>query len=409
MSQFKLVRVSESSVSNPSGAFTDAFAINLAGQLFSKDQAGTVTYYSVVAESIQDIVAALIQDSSTIQKNYDDVNNILSLSVISTAINHQDLQNIGTNTHVQIDSHIASTSNPHGVTKSQVGLGNVDNTSDANKAISNATQLALNNKYETSNPNGYETPSQLNTRDTNNRNRSNHTGTQIASTISDFTEAAQDAVGAALTNSTSVAFSYPDVSNQITANVIEGGINHNNLLNAGSSTAHAVATTSVAGFMSAADKTKLDGLQNEVVLKNTATLTNTSNATGVNVTQLGIPVTNGVSYYFKALILFQSAATTTGIGLTMSAVTATGSITASAEMPISNNTGTDAYSKGRIPSLNTYVTSTAVGATAETYGAVIEGVFNCTTTGTLLPQFRSEVNGSQITIQSNSLMFYRVL
>lgn len=34
--------------------------------------------------------------------------------------------------------------NPHKVTKSDVGLGNVDNTSDANKPISNATQQALN-------------------------------------------------------------------------------------------------------------------------------------------------------------------------------------------------------------------------------------------------------------------------
>ena len=41
-------------------------------------------------------------------------------------------------------SHIANKSNPHGVTKSQVGLGNVDNTSDANKPISTATQEVLN-------------------------------------------------------------------------------------------------------------------------------------------------------------------------------------------------------------------------------------------------------------------------
>ena len=38
----------------------------------------------------------------------------------------------------------ARTDNPHAVTKSQVGLGNVDNTSDQNKPISKATQTALN-------------------------------------------------------------------------------------------------------------------------------------------------------------------------------------------------------------------------------------------------------------------------
>lgn len=35
----------------------------------------------------------------------------------------------------KIKSHTGDKSNPHGVTKSQVGLGNVDNTSDANKAV----------------------------------------------------------------------------------------------------------------------------------------------------------------------------------------------------------------------------------------------------------------------------------
>lgn len=61
---------------------------------------------------------------------------------------HLLLSNIGTNSHVQIDSHIASTANPHSVTKSQVGLSNADNTSDANKPVSTATQTALNLKAD---------------------------------------------------------------------------------------------------------------------------------------------------------------------------------------------------------------------------------------------------------------------
>jgi hypothetical protein len=41
-------------------------------------------------------------------------------------------------------NHISSISNPHFVTKSQIGLSNVDNTSDLNKPISSLTQSALN-------------------------------------------------------------------------------------------------------------------------------------------------------------------------------------------------------------------------------------------------------------------------
>ena len=46
-----------------------------------------------------------------------------------------------------LETHINNKSNPHKVTKDQVGLGNVDNTSDANKPISNATRTALNGKF----------------------------------------------------------------------------------------------------------------------------------------------------------------------------------------------------------------------------------------------------------------------
>lgn len=51
----------------------------------------------------------------------------VEIDVVASQIDHTALLNKGTNTHAQIDSHIANTSNPHSVTKSQVSLGNVDN------------------------------------------------------------------------------------------------------------------------------------------------------------------------------------------------------------------------------------------------------------------------------------------
>jgi hypothetical protein len=278
----------------------------------------------VTPEEVQDIIGTFITaGSSKVSVVYNDAGNTLTIDVVENQISHLNILNIGSNTHAQIDTHIANTSNPHGTTAAQVGLsnvdntsdlnkpistatqtalnlkedditattsadyyrgdktfqtlnkaavglGNVDNTSDANKPISTATQTALNLKYDASNPNGYETPAQLNTRDTNNRNRANHTGTQLSSTISDFSESvddrvatllvpgsgvsvsyndagnaltiastitqytgedAQDAVGNILTDTASIDFTYNDPVNTITAAVLPAGVNHDALQN----------------------------------------------------------------------------------------------------------------------------------------------------------------------------------
>ena len=47
-----------------------------------------------------------------------------------------------------IDTHVAKQDNPHNVTADQVGLGNVDNTADADKPVSTAQQAALNLKQD---------------------------------------------------------------------------------------------------------------------------------------------------------------------------------------------------------------------------------------------------------------------
>lgn len=48
-----------------------------------------------------------------------------------------------TTVNAKVDSHIGNKSNPHGVTKAQVGLGNVNNTSDADKPVSTAQATAI--------------------------------------------------------------------------------------------------------------------------------------------------------------------------------------------------------------------------------------------------------------------------
>lgn len=51
-------------------------------------------------------------------------------------------------------AHEANRQNPHQVTKAQLGLGNVDNTSDMQKPISTAVQAALNQKADAANATG---------------------------------------------------------------------------------------------------------------------------------------------------------------------------------------------------------------------------------------------------------------
>ena len=97
------------------------------------------------------------------EKNYNNLSNKPDLSSLHTHTNKTDLDNYNPSNFSQanhnhdliyeaknsnIQNHISSTNNPHSVTKSQVGLGNVDNTSDANKPLSNAEVNALGGKVD---------------------------------------------------------------------------------------------------------------------------------------------------------------------------------------------------------------------------------------------------------------------
>ncbi len=56
-----------------------------------------------------------------------DHDGLLNTHNLTTDIVHQNITGAGTNDHTAIDSHIAATNNPHSVTKTQVGLSDVQN------------------------------------------------------------------------------------------------------------------------------------------------------------------------------------------------------------------------------------------------------------------------------------------
>lgn len=65
-----------------------------------------------------------------------------NMDLIDSALN--ELESNNNNQAETLDEHIKNKNNPHNVTKEQVGLGNVDNTSDINKPVSNAQQSSIN-------------------------------------------------------------------------------------------------------------------------------------------------------------------------------------------------------------------------------------------------------------------------
>lgn len=65
---------------------------------------------------------------------------------IVNEIDSSDLKGLRSKIEKELDNHTSNINNPHKVTKEQVGLDKVDNTSDLDKPISNATRAALDQK-----------------------------------------------------------------------------------------------------------------------------------------------------------------------------------------------------------------------------------------------------------------------
>jgi hypothetical protein len=258
------------------------------------------------------------------------------------------LENLG------IDDHISNTVNPHSTTKAQVGLGDVDNISASNL-----------------------------------RDRSTHTGTQLSSTISDFNEAAQDAVGNSLVNSSNISFTYPDAQNQITADLSNTGVT------AGTYSLLTVdAKGRITNGLSVGSITRFTYTNNATVANSNATYT-----TVASLTTVSLPV--GL-YRFRFFGIAQSGSTTNGMGIRIVNGTSTiSTILAKWFIGQGANGTTQNFQYDQI-ALNTNVTSASAQAANTNFSIIGEGVFRVTVAGTATIQIRSELNGTAASLLADS-------
>lgn len=131
----------------------------------------------------------------------------------------------------------------------------------------------------------------------------------------------------------------------------------------------------------------------------TTRLTNNSNATLTSMTALQYALTAGGVYLLECFLLHQSVATTTGLTLTLS--TPTGIVSGIAATSIGND-GTGTRFHGNITASGDVVTSTGVQTANTSFLAHLYAIVQPTANGNLIPQFRSEVNGSQVSIEVGS-------
>lgn len=286
-----------------------------------------------------------------------------------------------------IQSHISSTSNPHSVTKSQVGLGSVPNV--------DATL------------------------------RSNHTGTQLASTISDFTTAVQavtidaakigggvvsnaefatlDGISTATTIQVQIDGKQPN-GNYITAltgDVVASG--PGSALTTLSDTGVTAGTYSQVTVDSKGRITSGSNIGNSTVYKysNTVTVSNT-NATYTTVAQLTTASLPVGLYKFSFLGLMQSAGAAAGVGVRVAPVGATVT-TCYGDWHLKQAAdGVNAVFHYNQLTAATNVTSASVPVANSNFVVSGSGVFRITVAGTVAIQIRGETNGAAATLQSDA-------
>jgi hypothetical protein len=126
------------------------------------------------------------------------------------------------------------------------------------------------------------------------------------------------------------------------------------------------------------------------------TTTSFADATGLS---LAVPATG--YYSFKAIVIFYTAATTTGIGLAMNGPS-TSYLAYRTSIPTTGVQGTDAEMVEHVVAWDTGTATTGIDAANTRRVATIEGGFYASATGTLVVRFKSEVSTSAVYVTYGS-------
>lgn len=210
--------------------------------------ASTISDFS---ESVDDRVAALLVPGTNISLNYNDVANTLTINATGGGGGSTNLAVVAAPSSVTVTSD----------TGTDAVIGAADGTNAGLLLPAEKTKLA-----------GIASGATANASDSALRDRSTHTGTQLATTISDLAETIDDRVSTLLVAGTNVALTYDDNANTITVDFAGGGSGNTNLgatvsptqivvtSDTGTDATIPAADGTNAGLMLPAEKTKLAGI-----------------------------------------------------------------------------------------------------------------------------------------------------
>lgn len=334
-----------------------------------------------------------------------------------------------------------------GLTKTQVGLANADNTSDANKPVSSAAQTALNLKANLASPTFTGTVSGITStmvglgNVTNESKATLFTSPAFTGTPTGIT-AAHVGLGNVANESKATMFASPTFTGSVSG-ITSGMVGLGNVTNESKATmfANPTFTGTVAGVtaahvglgnsnntsdankpISTATQSALDAKQatlvsatniktingatvlgsgdlvvsgsgvSRVFLPNDVVNNNGSANTIADVTGLSFPVVANTTYKFKFVIIYSSAATTTGSRWCINGPATThmsySSIYPTSATAITNNTSLAGYN---LPS-----GSNASSLTTNNR-CIIEGEIRPSADGNVIARFASEISASAIT------------